>query len=63
MALGAHGTIEPDVAARLKAAAGLRNLVAHQYGVLDFRRVYEVARTDTRDLLAFCQALATAAND
>ena len=61
-ALGENGTIDPNLAGRLKAAAGLRNLVAHQYGVLDFRRVYEVARSDTGDLLAFCQALAAAAN-
>jgi uncharacterized protein YutE (UPF0331/DUF86 family) len=56
-ALGANGTIDVALASRLKSAAGLRNLVAHQYGVLDFSRVYEVARDDTRDLLAFCQIL------
>jgi uncharacterized protein YutE (UPF0331/DUF86 family) len=55
--LGARGVIDPELAARLRAAAGLRNLIAHQYGVIDFHRLFAVARDDAGDLTAFCQQL------
>ena len=51
------GVIDGALADRLRAAAGLRNLVAHQYGILDSRRVFVVARDEIEDLLAFCQQL------
>jgi len=57
LALADRGIIDAALGERLRAAAGLRNLVAHQYGVLDFTRVYEVARTDLDDLLRFCEQL------
>jgi uncharacterized protein YutE (UPF0331/DUF86 family) len=60
-ALGADGVIDDRLAARLRAAAGLRNLVAHQYGVLDFERVFLVARDELDDLLTFCQRLSARA--
>lgn len=53
--------IDVDLASRLKAAAGLRNLVAHQYGVLDFGRVHDMASRDIGDLLTFVDALAARA--
>ena len=57
--LARRGVIDDALGERLRAAAGLRNLVAHQYGVLDFARVHEVARGELGDLLAFCEQLAT----
>ena len=56
--LGERGDLPSDLAARLAAASGLRNLVAHRYGVLDWERVHEIAATRLGDLLAFCEALA-----
>jgi len=56
--LGERGVVAPDLAARLAAASGLRNLVAHRYGALDWDRIHEVASTRLDDLLAFCEALA-----
>jgi len=56
-ALAERGIIDAALGRRLRAAAGLRNLVAHQYGVLDFVRVHDVARNDLDDLLAFCEQL------
>jgi len=50
--------LERDLAVRLRAAAGLRNLIAHQYGVVDVDRIFAVASNDLGDLLAFCQQLA-----
>jgi uncharacterized protein YutE (UPF0331/DUF86 family) len=60
--LGERGILGPDLAERLAAASGLRNLVAHRYGVLDWSRVHEIASTQLDDLLAFCEALARRAS-
>ena len=56
--LGDRHVIVGDLARRLRAAAGLRNLIAHQYGVLNVDRVFAIASNDLDDLLAFCQQLA-----
>jgi uncharacterized protein YutE (UPF0331/DUF86 family) len=55
--LGDRGVIEATLAERLAAAAGFRNLVAHRYGVLDWNRVYFMAREQLDHLLAFCDKL------
>ena len=60
--LATHRVLEPELANRLVTASGFRNLVAHQYGALDWKRVYEVARHGTNDIDAFCAALAQQAN-
>lgn len=56
--LAEHDVIEPALAARLASASGLRNLIAHRYGVLDWVRIHAIAREDLEDLLEFCAALA-----
>jgi uncharacterized protein YutE (UPF0331/DUF86 family) len=53
-----RGFVSPDLATRLAAAAGLRNLVAHQYAVIDWRRIHEIASLQLDDLLQFCEELA-----
>ena len=53
-----RGVVPPELSARLAAASGLRNLVAHRYGVLDWDRIHEIASTRLDDLLAFCDVLA-----
>jgi len=60
--LAAHGVLSQDLAGRLSAATGLRNLLAHQYGVLDWKRIHSVASSEIEDLLSFCQTLAEKAN-
>jgi uncharacterized protein YutE (UPF0331/DUF86 family) len=62
-ALARHGVVPSDLATRLAAAAAFRNLVAHQYGVLDWRRVYALATSNLGDLDTFCAALAGRAGD
>jgi len=61
--LGERGVVAPDLAARLAAASGLRNLVAHRYGALDWDRIHEIASTRLDDTLAFCEALARKASE
>ena len=56
--LGERDVVSADLAGRLAAASGFRNLVAHRYGVLDWTRVYAIASEQLDDLLAFCDALA-----
>jgi uncharacterized protein YutE (UPF0331/DUF86 family) len=46
-----------ELAGRLASAAGLRNLLVHRYGSVDWARVHEIARTDLRDLDEFCSVL------
>jgi uncharacterized protein YutE (UPF0331/DUF86 family) len=57
-ALGKRDVVTRDLAERLAAASGLRNLIAHQYAVLDWRRIHEIAARHLDDLLAFCEELA-----
>jgi uncharacterized protein YutE (UPF0331/DUF86 family) len=63
LALADRGLVDRGLAERLGSAAGLRNLVAHRYGVLDWARVHAIASTELDDLLAFCEARAEAAED
>jgi uncharacterized protein YutE (UPF0331/DUF86 family) len=57
LALGARGTLSPDLATRLAAASGLRNLIAHRYGILDWQRIHTIAATQLGDLLQFCDEI------
>lgn len=57
LALGSRGVVSVDLAQRLAAAAGLRNLIAHRYGALDWYRIHEVASTQLEDLLELCAAM------
>jgi uncharacterized protein YutE (UPF0331/DUF86 family) len=57
-ALTDHGVLDRRLAGGLTAAAGLRNLVAHQYGALDWHRLHAMAMSDLGDLESFCAALA-----
>jgi uncharacterized protein YutE (UPF0331/DUF86 family) len=56
--LGEKGLIPSDLAQRLAAASGLRNLVAHQYAVIDWARIHEIASLHLGDLLQLCEELA-----
>jgi uncharacterized protein YutE (UPF0331/DUF86 family) len=54
LSLSERGILPPELARRLAAAASFRNLVAHQYGVLDPARVHAIASAELGDFLAFC---------
>jgi uncharacterized protein YutE (UPF0331/DUF86 family) len=57
--LADHGVISQVLALRLVGAAGLRNLVAHQYGAVQWGRIYGAASSsDLDELEAFSAALA-----
>jgi uncharacterized protein YutE (UPF0331/DUF86 family) len=63
LALAERGMIPRDLAGRLAAAAGFRNLVAHQYGVLDPARVHAIAAKELGDLIDFGALVSRAAGD
>ena len=53
--LGAHGTIDADLADRLGNATGLRNLLVHDYGDIDHARLWD-SLGDLDDLRTFAAA-------
>ena len=55
--LARHGAIDEALSARLIGAAGLRNLIVHQYGAIDLARIVEVIRNDLDDLRRFVARL------
>jgi uncharacterized protein YutE (UPF0331/DUF86 family) len=53
--LGELGIVPRDLAARLAAAARLRNLLVHRYWAIDDRRVYESVREGLRSFEEFAK--------
>lgn len=51
------GWLERDLATRLAAAAGFRNLLVHGYAAIDPARVRDVVENHLDDLLMFCAAV------
>jgi uncharacterized protein YutE (UPF0331/DUF86 family) len=58
LSLGVHGVLPEALGRRLAASTGLRNLLAHQYGALDWARVHAIAGSELDDLLDLCRVLA-----
>jgi uncharacterized protein YutE (UPF0331/DUF86 family) len=56
--LARNDVLSPALAKSLSAAVGLRNRIAHEYGGLDLRKVYDAARDDLGDLEAYVDLLA-----
>ena len=61
--LAERDVLDHDLAARMSAAAGLRNLIAHRYGELDWVRIHDVASNHIEDLIRFCDVLTHTAID
>ena len=59
--LAERNVLDHILAARMAAVAGLRNLIAHRYGALDWVRIHDVASNHIEDLLRLCDTLADAA--
>jgi uncharacterized protein YutE (UPF0331/DUF86 family) len=56
--LGRGHILDPDLSRRLRQAAGLRNIIVHEYVRLDLDLVYNIASNDLADLDAFLLAVA-----
>jgi uncharacterized protein YutE (UPF0331/DUF86 family) len=59
--LADRGVIDRETATALRAAAGLRNRIAHGYALLDYERVHREAGAGFTPLRRFLAAIAAAA--
>mgnify|MGYP000524116483 CR=1 FL=1 len=48
-----NGYLDRNQAEKMVKAAGLRNLIVHEYGRLDLKRIYDVVNHDMADLNQF----------
>lgn len=55
--LARERVIDAELASRLGAASGLRNLIVHQYADIELERLLTGLREDLADLPAFARAL------
>lgn len=51
--LYSHGAIPEDMASKLQGISGFRNILVHEYGEIDRKKVYEVLQSQTEDLENF----------
>jgi uncharacterized protein YutE (UPF0331/DUF86 family) len=51
--LESKGILAPELAERMIKAVGLRNLIVHEYGNIDLRRLFATVCEDLNDLRAF----------
>lgn len=58
--LGRAGRLPDPLVTKLVGAAGLRNLIVHQYAVIDADIVVAIIRSELGDLEAFLRAMTTA---
>ncbi len=56
--LAAHGRVPLDLAQRLSSAAGMRNILVHDYVAVDLGRLAAVVRNDLDDLRDFARCAA-----
>jgi uncharacterized protein YutE (UPF0331/DUF86 family) len=59
--LAGHGAIDRELAARLRAAVGLRNRIAHDYAAVDHTRMHAEFAAGVEPLRRFLVAVAGAA--
>lgn len=62
-ALATHGVLSTDLAARLGRAAGLRNVLVHDYVAVDLTRLAHIVATDLDVLRALARIAATWLDD
>lgn len=56
--LAEAGVVEPELASRLEGWGGMGNVIAHQYGSLDYARVADALHDEVGDLHAFAATMA-----
>lgn len=54
-----QGVISEDLASKLTKMVGLRNILVHEYGKIDRKKIYEVLWTQLEDLEEFQRQLLT----
>ena len=51
--LETKGILDPELTERMVKAIGLRNLIVHEYGNIDLKRLFSTVRKDLNDLNSF----------
>lgn len=52
-----NGYLDPGLTEKMVASVGFRNLIVHEYGNVDLKRVYEIAHKNIDDLENFLRAI------
>ena len=52
-----NGYLSPELTEKMVAAVGFRNLIVHEYGNVDLKRVFEIALKDIKDLTDYLRAV------
>lgn len=52
-----NGYIDSKLTDKIISAVGFRNLVAHEYGNLDLKIVYQIVHEDIEDIVSFIKAI------
>ncbi|TYP53764.1 type VII toxin-antitoxin system HepT family RNase toxin [Thermosediminibacter litoriperuensis] len=53
--LAKEKVIREELVKPLKSMIGLRNLLAHQYGDIDFKTIYNIVKYDLKDVYVFLE--------
>jgi uncharacterized protein YutE (UPF0331/DUF86 family) len=52
-----NGYLSPELTEKMVAAVGLRNLMVHEYGNVDLKKVFDIACEDIEDLTDYLRAV------
>ena len=52
-----NGYLSSKVTEKMVKAVGFRNLIVHEYGKVELRQVFEIAKKDTKDLHEYIMAV------
>jgi uncharacterized protein YutE (UPF0331/DUF86 family) len=52
-----NGYLSPELTEKMVAAVGFRNLIVHEYGNVDLKKVFDIAREDIEDLALYLKAV------
>lgn len=53
------GHLDSDTAKKMIKAVGFRNLIVHEYSVLDLHQVYKIATSDVEDIRHYLRCIFT----
>ncbi len=52
-----NGYLDTSIVEKMIKAVGFRNLIVHEYGILDIEQVYTISQKDIKDLLEYLKAI------
>lgn len=55
--LGENGYLDSELTEKMVKAVGFRNLIVHEYGRIELKQVFDVAKQDIKDLNEYLAAI------